>query len=93
MAKRNNLKTSLEIDPLHNISGIAYDMELQIQDAVGVTRTAQERIGENQLENDECLAALGLILYRLEQIQEGHALIVQNAPYSKYVPGEKGGRQ
>ena len=82
----------LRINPLENISGIAYDMELQIRDAIGVARTAKHRSNDAESECEDycCSAALDLIMYQLEQIQEGHALIVKNAPYRDYVPGEKG---
>ena len=81
-------KESDQINPLQNVAGIAFDMELQIQDAIGVVRTAQERQWDN--EEGDCSDALGLVLFRLEQIREGHALIAKNAPYRNYVPSEKG---
>ena len=86
--KTNETKEIERIDPLANISGIAYDMELQISDAIGVVRTALERRSND--EDEDCGDALGLIWFRLEQIQEGHALIVKNAPYGRHVPGEEG---
>ena len=90
MTRSNREKQSEGIDPLQNIAGIAYDMELHIEDVIGITRTAQERSQDSELENEDCAAALGLIMYRLEQIQEGHELIAKNAPYRDYVPGEEG---
>lgn len=71
-------------DPLRNIAGIAFYMESQIQDAIGVARTAKHRSNDAESDGEDysCSAALDLILYRLEQIQEGHALITENAPYT-----------
>ncbi len=79
MARTNGNKKSEPINPLGNITGIAYDMELQIIDAIGIARTAQETQMDD--EGEPCDQALGLILYRLEQIQAGHALIAKLAPY------------
>ena len=91
--KENEQLNPLQINPLENISGIAFDMELQISDAIGVARTAQHRSNdaESECEDYSCSAALDLIMYQLEQIQEGQALMVTKAPYRDYVPGEKGG--
>ncbi len=92
MAKRNELKPIERIDPLRNISGAAYDMELPIRDAIGIARTVHHRsMGENDAD-EYCSATMGLLLYLLEQIYEYHSVIVQNAPYSHFVPGEKEGR-
>ncbi len=94
-AESNNEKKESEqinprkINPLENISGIAYDMELQIRDAICIARTVRER--QMDEEHEDCESAINLILYRLDQIQDGHALIVKNAPYRDYVPGEKEG--
>lgn len=93
MAKRNELTQLQKIDPLENISGVALEMEEQISDATAIARTLKQRCNDAENEGEEvsCGEALGLILYRLEQIQEGHALIVKNVSYRDYVPGEKGG--
>ncbi len=89
MAKRNELKPIETIDPLSNISGAAYDMELPIRDAIGLVRTVHHKNMEDDDASEYCSAAMGLLLYLLEKIQEGHEVIVKNAPYSRYVPGEK----
>ena len=39
-------------DPLGNISGIAYDMEIQIEDAIAIARTAQQRGSDDDEEGD-----------------------------------------
>ncbi len=80
-----------QFDPLRNISGLALEMEDDISDAIAIARTAKERSinAENEGEEFNCSDALGLILYRLVQVQECHALIVKNAPYSLYAPGLK----
>lgn len=79
MAQTKMKKESAPVNPLRNIAGIAYDMELQIADAIGIARTAQERQTDD--EGGDCSDALDLILYRLEQIREGHELIAKLAPY------------
>jgi hypothetical protein len=64
-------------------------MELQISDAIGIARTAEERqIDDN--DGGDCSDALNLILYRLEQIQEGHAYIAKLAPYPASVKTAEG---
>ena len=79
---------SLEtMSPLEKISEIAFDMELQVNDAIGIARTAQQKALEENFEEYD--AAFGLILYRLEQIREGHALIAEHAPYSDSCAGKK----
>lgn len=88
MAKRNELKPIEAIDPLSNIAEIAFDMELQIQDAIGIVRTAHDRLGE--FEEGDPLEALRMIWFRLEQIREGHALIAKNASRRRCVLSEKG---
>lgn len=80
-AKRTETVPLERLTPLQKISSIAYDMELQIADAIGITRTAQEKALEENFEEYD--AAFGLILYRLGQIREGHDLIAQNAPYGE----------
>ncbi len=85
----NELKPIEAIDPLHYISGAAYDMELPIRDAIGIARTVHRRSMGDDDAGEYCSATMGLLLYLLEQIQEGHEVIVKNAPYSRYVPGEK----
>jgi hypothetical protein len=88
MATRNGPKPLEKMTPVEKISSIAYDMELHISDAIGIARTAQERHIDEQ--EADCKAALGLILFRLEQIQEGHSLIVKHAPYRNHTPAEEG---
>jgi hypothetical protein len=68
-------------------SAIAYE-DLQISDAISIARTGQERCHDDENDEQDYEAILRLILYRLEQIQEGHELIVKNAPYPRYVPEE-----
>jgi len=79
MAKRNLKQSLTPVQVIERIAGAAFDMELQISDAVGIARTAEER----QIDDggEDCSEALGLILYRLEQIQESHAHIAKLAPY------------
>ena len=89
METRTDQEPDEQINPLRNIAGIAFDMELQIQDAIGVARTAHDMIGEDEV--GDPVGALRLILYRLEQIQEGHALIAKNAPYRSRASAEEGG--
>lgn len=84
---KNEEKLCGQFNPPKNISGIAFDMKLQIEDAIGVARTAQERQADGECV--DCEAALRMILFRLWQIHEGHALIIENAPYALSFSGEK----
>lgn len=88
MAKRHLTQTLTPAQVIQRIAGAAYDMELQISDAIGIVRTAEER----QMDDDggDCSDVLNLILYRLEQIQEGHAHIAKLAPYPKSVKTAEG---
>lgn len=89
MAKRHLTQTLTPAQVIERIAGAAYDMELQISDAIGIARTAEER----QIDDDggDCSDALNLILYRLEQIQKNHAHIAKLAPYPVPVKKAKGG--
>ncbi|MDR4467531.1 MAG: hypothetical protein MRJ68_04415 [Nitrospira sp.] len=80
-AKRTEIVPLEKMTPLEKISELAFDMELQIKDAIGIARTAQQKAVEENFEEYD--AAFGLILYRLEQIREGHALIAEHAPYGE----------
>lgn len=81
------IESLAKMTPLQKIAGLAYDMELQIADAIGIARTAQEHAMREHYEDYD--AFFGLILYRLEQIREGHALIAEHAPYSDSFTGKK----
>jgi len=77
MAKNRRQQERAPINPLQNIAGTAYDMKLQNADAIGTVQTLT-RVSMDD-EDGYCGDVPDLILYRLEQIQEGHALIAKLA--------------